>query len=173
MINLAQYYGDKFFNHNKAYSKAWYIPIVSGVIWDLLCIFAIIKFFDIQWEYSYFKVAGIFLAYSLLRCGFVAIFKQINYRLNVKNTVINEVKHYLRVFDMSLNDDNSGCVEDYLLAAAFDKSLGDKINILAAMNYTHVICLMSVDSAWDKYYYKAWLDIMSETHGCAGDDPLS
>jgi hypothetical protein len=33
------------------------------------------------------------------------------------------------------------------------------MNVLAAINYAHVVGIMSIDRKWDRYYYDAWLKI--------------
>ena len=123
--------------------------------------YAILALFDIRWEHSFIKICGLLLLIDFIRSIKSWAVNKLNYEFNIKQLIKFEVEHYLRVFNLPFNDENSGCVEDYLLEAAFDKSLDSHMNILAAINYTQIICLMSIDSKWDGYYYKGWLDVVN------------
>jgi hypothetical protein len=160
MVSLAQVYGNKLFYRKNAYKKATYIPIFSSYILDLVAAFIIVNIFEVKWEYAFLKVCGLLILLDSTKQIAVCAIDKLNYKLYLKKIIKMEVLHYLNVFSLKLNDDNSGCVEDYLLAAAFDKSLDAKMNVLAAMNYSSVVALMSINPKWDGYYYKGWLDVI-------------
>jgi hypothetical protein len=162
MISLAQVYGNNLFYRKDAYRKATIVPLVSGSIISLLAAFVIVKIFDIRWEYAFLKVCGILLLLDFGKQIAACAIDKLNYKLFLQKIIRMEVLHYLNVFNLTLDDDNSGCIEDYLLAASFDKSLDTKMNLLAAMNYSSVVALMSIDSKWDGYYYRAWTDVIDK-----------
>jgi len=162
MINLANTYGDNLFRRNTVYKNVGYFGIISNIIVSLIFAYFIVRMFDVQWDYAVFKVWFILFLIDSVKGILSWVFNKINYHVNIKQAVESEIRHYLRVFKSPLNEENSGCIEDYLLEAAFDESLDRKMNILAAMNYTSVVCLMSVDPKWDGYYYKGWLKAAEE-----------
>jgi hypothetical protein len=162
MISLAEIYGEKIFYRKKAYKNAKYIPFIAGIIFDFVLAYAIVEIFEIKWNYAFIKVYGLLLLYALVKPIVAWPIDKLNDKLFLKPAIVPEIEHYLRVFNMRLNDDNSGAYEDYLLSAAFDESQASKMQVLAAMTYAGVINIMDLNPSMDGIYYKAWCETVSK-----------
>lgn len=162
MVNLAQYYGSKFFHRMHVYKNVGYLPVTAKIIASIISVYIIIDVFNVHWEYAFLKVCGLLVCLEMGKSAAVFIANKINYSLFVKKAVDEEVRHYLHVFNVPLTDDNSGCVEDYLLDASFNKSLEPSMNVLAAINYASVVNMMSFESQFNRYYYNAWLNAIPD-----------
>ncbi len=159
MISLQAIYDNKLFNQKRAYMSSWYVRFVGGIGISIIAAYAVINFFDLGMEHAFLKIIFFLCIFDLTKTLLSYVFNKINYRMTMKDTIEGEVRHYLRVFGLPLNDENSGCVEDYLLEAAFDHRLDRNMNVLAAINYAQVVGIMSIDHKWDRYYYDAWLKV--------------
>jgi hypothetical protein len=159
---LAAVYGEKIFYRKEAYKEAKYIPFIGGIILDFGLAYAIVEIFQIKWEYAFVKVYGLLLLYDLVKFIIAWPIDKLNYKLFLKPAIVSEIEHYLRVFNMQLNDDNSGAYEDYLLSAAFDESQGSKMQVLAAMTYGTVVNTITLYPRMDGFYYNAWCEAVSK-----------
>ena len=162
MISLAAIYGEKLFHRKKAYKKTRYFPFIAGVIFDFALAYAIVELFEIKWSYAFIKVYGLLLLYGLLKPIIAWPIDKLNDKLFLKPAIVSEIEHYLRVFNMQLNDDNSSVYEDYLLSAAFDESQGSKMQVLAAMTYAEVVNMITLNPRMDGIYYNAWCETVSK-----------
>lgn len=158
MVNLKAMYGNRLFARNEVFKPTMFLRVVNLVIVNMIAVFAITTFLDL----AFGVVLSVLVIFGIAQALTGWVVDVLTYRFNMKKLIEVEVRHYLETFKVPLDDDNSGCVEDYLLEAAFDPSLNHEMNILAAMNYTSVICLMSVQPKWDRYYYNAWLAVSPE-----------
>ena len=143
---------------------SWYVGGLVSIVISTVATYVVIEFFDLRWEHAFWKVILIFIVFDLTKSLLAYLLGKINYHITIKDTIEGEVRHYLRVFGLPLDDENSGCVEDYLIEAAFDNRIDRNMNILAAMNYTSVVSIMSIDPKWDRYYYDAWLKIAPDLY---------
>ncbi len=159
---LASVYGEKIFYRKEAYNKAKYIPFIGGVILDFGLAYAIVEIFQIKWEYAFVKVYGLLFLCELVKPIIAWPIEKLNDKLFLKPAMISEINHYLRVFNVRLNDDNSGAYEDYLLSAALDESQGSKIQVLAAMIYATVVNIITLNPRMDGIYYDAWGEAVSK-----------
>jgi hypothetical protein len=159
MISLQAIYGDKLLNQKRAYKFSSYIGFFGNIVISIIAAYAVIKFFDLRMEHAFWKVIFILGIFELTKTLLAYLFNKFNYHMTMKDTIEGEVRHYLRVFGLPFDDENSGCVEDYLIEAAFDHRLDRNMNVLAAINYAQVVGIMSIDPKWDRYYYDAWLKI--------------
>ena len=107
MVNLAQYYGDKLFNRNAVYKKSVYLPIAAKITVSVISVYIIIDIFNIQWEYAFLKVCSFLVCLELAKSIAVYIVNKVNYSLFLKKAVDTEVRHYLKVFNVPFNDNNS------------------------------------------------------------------
>ena len=136
--------------------------LIASVIFDLVLAYGIVEIFEIKWNYAFIKVYGLLLLYDLLRPMIAWPIDKLNYKLFLKSAIVSEIEHYLRVFNIQLNDDNSCAYEDYLLSAAFDESQGTKMQVLAAMTYAGVINLITLNPRMGGVYYNAWCETISK-----------
>ena len=118
MINLRGIYGNKIFDRKASYRNARYIPLVAGLMLDIVIAFAIIRVFDINWDYAFIKVYGILLLYGILKHVFLSSIDFINYRLAIKDAVSSEIRHYLSVFNTNVKWDEIGTYDDFLIESA-------------------------------------------------------
>jgi hypothetical protein len=162
MTSLAAIYGEKLFYRKKAYKKAKYIPFIAAVIFDFVLAYAIVEIFEIKWNYAFLKVYGLLLLYGLVKPMIAWPIDKLNDKLFLKPAIVSEIEHYLHVFNMQLNDDNSGAYEDYLLSAAFDESQSSKVKVLAAMTYAGVVNIITLNPRMDGIYYNAWCETVSK-----------
>ena len=162
MLTLAQIYGDKIFYRKKAYKKSIYIPFITNVIFDFVLAYAIVEIFEIKWNYAFIKVYGLLLLYGLVKPIVAWPINKLNDKLFLKPAIISEIEHYLGVFNMQLDDDNSCTYDDYLLSAAFDESQGSKMQVLAAMTYGTVVSAITLYPRMDGVYYDAWCKAVSK-----------
>jgi len=162
MISLAAIYGEKLFYRKKAYKKVKYIPFIASVIFDFVLAYAIVEIFEIKWNYAFIKVYGLLFLYALLRPIIAWPIDRLNYKLFLKPAIVSEIEHYLHVFNMQLNDDNSCAYEDYLLSAAFDESQDTKMRVLAAMTYAAVVNIITLYPRMDGVFYNAWCKTISK-----------
>lgn len=162
MISLAAIYGEKLFYPKRAYKRAKYIPFIAAFIFDLVLAYAIVEIFKIKWNYAFIKVYGLLLLYGLVKPMIAWPINKLNDKLFLKPAIVSEIEHYLHVFNMQVNDDNSSAYEDYLLSAAFDESQGSKMQVLAAMTYAGVVNIITLNPRMDGIYYNAWCDTVSK-----------
>jgi len=162
MISLVEVYGDKLYNRKEAYKKSKYIPYISAFIWDIVVAIVAVKIFEINWDYAIIKVYGILFIYSLAKPIMTWPLDKLNYKMFLKDALILEMRHYLRVFNITLSEDNMCTYDDYLLSASFNNTLEDKEKVLAAITYAGVVHQMATNPRMDSVYYNAWSDTISE-----------
>jgi hypothetical protein len=162
MINLRGVYGNKIFDRKAAYANARYIPFVSSCLLDIVIALAIIGIFNVHWDYAFLKVYGLLLLCGVLKYIFSALIDVINYRLIIRNSLTFEMKHYLNLFNISVNWDEVATYDDFLLEAAFNKALPDDLRVLSAINYGTIIDLMTLDPHFENRSYNLFCKIVPD-----------
>jgi len=159
MINLRAIYGNKIFDRKASYRNARYIPFVAGLVLDFLIALTIVRVFDVKWNYAFIKVYGVLLLYGGLKYVFSSSIDFLNYRLVIKNAIASEIKHYLRVFKTTVNWDEVGTYDDFLLEAAFNKTLSGELRVLAAINYGTIVDTIALSPHFENRCYKLFCQI--------------
>jgi hypothetical protein len=163
MINLEAIYGEKLFSR-KGYKRTKFIPIIANGIVDLITAYLIVEIFRIRQDYAFIKILGLlYLMALIINPIIIWPFDKLNNRLFFGQAVKSEVEHYLRTFNIGLYNENSACYDDYLLEAAFNESLDCKMRILAAMQYTKYVNLISIVPKAERVYYHAWEQVVQNS----------
>lgn len=162
MINLRTIYGKKIFDRKASYRNTQYIPFLAGLVLDIIIALAIIRIFDVRWDYAFIKVYGVLLLYGILKYIFSSSIDLLNYRLVIKDAMASEIQHYLRVFKDNTNWDEVGTYDDVLLEAAFDETVADDLMVLAAINYGTIVGAMSLSPQFEGRCYKLFSKIAPE-----------
>ena len=162
MIDLKATYKNKIFDRKKSFANSRYVPIVGGIVMDIVIAFAIVKIFNVNWEYAYIKVYIILCFYSFLKYIYLLSVDLLNHKLFIKNALTSEIRHYLDVFDTNVNWNEVATYDDYLLDAAFNKALSDDLRVLAAINYGTVIDTMAMNPQFENRCYKLFCEVAPE-----------
>lgn len=162
MINLKSIYGNKIFDRKASYKNARYIPFFTGIFLDIVIAWAIVRVFDISWDYAFIKVYAILLLYGILKYIFSSFMGFLNYRFAVKPALASEIKHYINVFKNNVNWNEVGTYDDLLLEAAFDETSSTDMRVLAAINYGTVVDAMSLDPNFENRSYKLFCELVPD-----------
>ncbi len=162
MINLQKIYGDRIFNRKAAYRKAQYIPFIYGFMIDMVVAFAIIWFFEIEWNYAFIKVYGILLCYDLLKYIFSSFSDYLNYKLWLRKAIASEIRHYLEIFSGNVNWREIATYDDFLLECTFNENLANDLRVLAAINYGAVANAMLSTQNFENRCHKVFSAVAPE-----------
>jgi hypothetical protein len=130
--------------------------LVTSVLLDIAIAWAIVRVFDVSWDYAFIKVYAILLLYGILKYVFSSSIDFLNYRLAIKNAIAFEIRHYLSVFKNNVNWNEVGTYEDFLLEAAFSETLSPNLRVLGAINYGAIANMMSLSPRLENRYYKVF-----------------
>ena len=155
MIHLINLYGNKIFNRKKAYKNSRYAPILETIIYDLIFTFLFIEAFEVNWEYAFFKVWMILSVFSILKYAISSPVEFLTFNIFMKNCVISDMKHHLKLFKSKVNWDEIATYDQFLFDAAFNNSLSDDSKVLAAMNWGVITGLFQANSRFEDRCY--WL----------------
>ena len=159
MINLKAIYGKKIFDRKAAYRNVRYIPFLAGLFLDLATAGTIVWVFDVKWEYAFIKVYGILVIFDVLKYIISSSIDFLNYKLFIKDAMASEIKHYLSVFNSSINWHDIGTYDDFLLEVSFNKTLTDDLRVLAAINYGVVVGTMRLSAQFENRCYSLFNQI--------------
>jgi len=159
MIILKNIYGNKIFNRKASYRNARYIPFVADLLLDLILAWALVRIFDVGWDYAFVKVYAILLLYGVFNYIFTSMVDALNYRLAIKNVMAEEMKHYLTVFNRNFNWNEVSTYDDFFLEAAFHDTLPTDLRVLAAINYGAVMEINSLSSKFESRSYRLFSQI--------------
>lgn len=159
MINLRRVYGNALFDRKVSYRNGRYIPFAASLLLDILIGWAIVRVFDVNWNYAFIKVYAILLLYGILKHIFSSLIDFLNYRLAIKPAMVSEIRHYLKVFGSNVNWDEVGTYDDFLLEAAFNETLSTDLRVLAAINYGTIVDAMSLNPHFEDRSYKLFCKI--------------
>lgn len=162
MINLTAIYGNTIFNRKKSYRVTRYIPLIASLIINTAIAVAIIRIFDVNWDYAFLKVCVLLFLFGITSYSLSFLIDLINYRLTIKDVLSSEIRHYLRVFNTNVNWSEISTYDDFLLEAAFNKALPDNLRVLAAINYGNVADAMSIDPHFENRCYKLFSEIVTD-----------
>lgn len=135
MINLRDIYGNKILDRKKIYRNVRYIPPLSNLFFNMVIAWIIVELFPVTWDYAFIKVYAILLLIGFSNHIFFSLIDFLNYRLTIKQAIASEMRHYLSLFKNNVNWNEVGTYDDFLLEAAFNKSLSADLRVLAAINY--------------------------------------
>ena len=161
MIILKQLYGDKLYSP-KLPRYVGYAPYVIHFILQMILAWGVVKIFDVSWDYAFIKVFVLIELFGFLRFLVNFYYKKFIYLIIGKKLFTSQMKHYMKLFSKDVNWDDIGCYEDFLLEAAFSKTLPDDMKVLAAMNYASFIDSMNRDPMIDGRAYKIYSDIVDD-----------
>ncbi|MCX5886143.1 MAG: hypothetical protein NT096_09580 [Proteobacteria bacterium] len=162
MINLRAMYGNKIFDRKVSYRNAQYIPYIASLSLDIIIAWAIVRIFDVRWDYAFIKVYAILLLYEILKYIFSSSIDFLNYKLTIKSAMSSEIRHYLNLFNNSVNWDEVGTYDDFLLEVAFNETLSTDLRVLAAINYGTIVDAMSLSPHFENRSYKLFYQIVPD-----------
>ena len=172
MVNLKAIYGEQIFDRKASSRSARFIPFLSGILVDLIIAWTIVRVFHVSWDYAVIKVYAILCLFGILKYILSYLIDLLNYKLVMKDAFQSEIRHYLRLFGGKVDWNGIATYDDFLLSAAFSKTLSPDLRVLAALNYGTIVGLVASSGRYEDRLYAVFDPIAREFLGSREADSI-